>query len=47
MNIVSSTALVVRESSEQFSIAADWTGGITQSQVTALAAMMMCFLSVQ
>lgn len=47
MNIVSSTALVVRESWEQFAIAACWIGGITQTQVAALTTMMMWFLCVQ
>lgn len=47
MNVVSSTALVVGESRKQFAIAADWVGGITQTQVTAVTAMMMWFLGVQ
>lgn len=46
-NIVCSTALVVREKCVQFAIAADWVGGITETQVTALTAMMMWLLHVQ
>jgi len=47
MKIVSSTALVVRQSREQFAIAAGRSGGSTQTQVTALTAMMMWFLRGQ
>lgn len=47
MNIVSATALVVRESWEQFAIAANRIGGIIQTQVTALTAMMVRFLCVE
>ena len=47
MNIVSATALVVGESWEQFAIAACWIGGIVQTQVTALTAMMVRFLCVE
>lgn len=47
MNVVSSTALVVKKIWEQFSVAADRVGGITKTPVTALAAVIMWFLSVQ
>lgn len=47
MNIVSCTALVLRESWKQFAATADGVGGVTQTQVTALAALMLWFLSVQ
>lgn len=47
MNIVSATTLVVRESWEQFAVAASQVGGIIQTQVTALTAMMVRFLCVE
>lgn len=47
MNVVSSTALMVKTRWEQFSVAADWFGGITKTPVFSLAAVIMWFLSVQ
>lgn len=47
LHIVSSAALVVRQSLQQFAVAANWVGGTIETQVTSPTAVMMWLLVVQ